>query len=72
MSGFTAEPIERYARHMCGLGEPLTGVLLLYDALGMRCTRVKATRDPGCPLCGPSPEIASLIDYEEFCGVTTT
>ncbi len=52
-----------------GLGEPLVGRLLLYDALDMRFSQVRVTRDPRCPLCGPSPEITSLIDYEEFCGV---
>jgi len=53
-----------------GLGEPLVGKLLLYDALDMRFTRVRLARDGGCPLCGTSPEITSLIDYEEFCGVS--
>lgn len=54
-----------------GIGEPLIGALLLYDALDMRFTRVRVGRDEGCPLCGSSPEITELIDYERFCGVAT-
>jgi adenylyltransferase/sulfurtransferase len=53
-----------------GLGEPLVGRLLLYDALDMRFTQVRVAKDPACPLCGVSPEIRELIDYEEFCGVS--
>ena len=52
---------------VCGIGEPLVGALLLYDALETRFTRVRVGRDDSCPLCGSSPEITGLIDYEEFC-----
>jgi adenylyltransferase/sulfurtransferase len=52
---------------ICGIGEPLIGRLLLYDALELRFTTVRAGRDEKCPLCGSSPEITALIDYEEFC-----
>ena len=52
---------------ICGIGEPLVGALLLYDALDTRFTRVRVGRDVSCPLCGSSPEITELIDYEEFC-----
>lgn len=52
---------------VCGIGEPLVGTLLLYDALEARFTRVRVARDEMCPLCGSSPEIDELIDYEEFC-----
>jgi adenylyltransferase/sulfurtransferase len=51
----------------CGIGEPLVGRLLLYDALETRFTSVRVGRDEKCPLCGSSPEITGLIDYEEFC-----
>jgi len=51
------------------IGEPLVGSLLLYDALETRFTRVRVRRDDTCPLCGSSPEIRELVDYEEFCGV---
>ncbi len=56
---------------ICGIGIPLVGFLLLYDAMDVRFTRVRVTRDTSCPLCGSSPEIEALIDYEEFCGVTS-
>jgi molybdopterin/thiamine biosynthesis adenylyltransferase len=52
---------------VCGIGEPLVGRLLLYDALDLRFTSVRVGRDENCPLCGSSPEITALIDYEEFC-----
>ena len=51
-----------------GIGEPLIGRLLLYDALAMEIREVKIRRDPKCPLCGDNPTITELIDYEEFCG----
>ncbi|HYZ94109.1 MAG TPA: molybdopterin-synthase adenylyltransferase MoeB [Actinomycetota bacterium] len=57
---------------LAGIGEPLIGYLLLYDALETRFTRVRVRRDDSCPLCGSSPEIKELVDYEEFCGVTTS
>jgi adenylyltransferase/sulfurtransferase len=43
-----------------GIGEPLIGRLLTYDALGMRFREVRLRRDPGCPLCGTSPTIKDL------------
>jgi bacteriocin biosynthesis cyclodehydratase domain-containing protein len=45
---------------LLGIGEPLIGRLLTYDALGMRFREVKLRRDPGCPLCGTSPSIRDL------------
>jgi adenylyltransferase/sulfurtransferase len=51
-----------------GVGEPLTGRLLLYDALSMEVRIVKTRRDPKCPLCGDHPTIHELIDYDAFCG----
>ncbi len=52
-----------------GIGKPLVGRLLLYDALRMQFREVKLRRDPACPLCGDHPTIHTLIDYEQFCGV---
>jgi len=52
---------------VCGIGTSLVGFLLLYDALDVRFSRVRVTRDDSCPLCGSSPEITQLMDYEEFC-----
>ncbi len=51
-----------------GQGEPLVNRLLLYDALSLEFRTVRIRRDPACPLCGESPTITGLIDYEEFCG----
>jgi bacteriocin biosynthesis cyclodehydratase domain-containing protein len=45
---------------LLGIGEPLVGRLLTYDALGMRFREVKLRRDPHCPLCGTSPSIKDL------------
>src|SRR5437588_3515133 len=52
-----------------GLGEPLVGRLLLYDALGMRFRELKLRKNPDCPICGPHRTIHQLIDYNQFCGV---
>ena len=52
-----------------GIGESLASRLLLIDALNMEFRTVKLRRDPQCPLCGDSPTIQQLIDYEAFCGV---
>ncbi len=51
-----------------GIGEPLTGKLLLYDALEMSFMTVKLRKNPACKVCGEHPEITELIDYEDFCG----
>jgi len=45
---------------LLGIGEPLIGRLLTYDALGMRFREVKLRRDPRCPLCGERPTITDL------------
>lgn len=45
---------------LLGIGEPLIGRLITYDALGMRFREVKLRRDPDCPLCGTSPTIKDL------------
>ena len=50
-----------------GIGEPLVGRLLLFDALGTTFTEVALRRDPDCPVCGESPTITDYIDYVEFC-----
>jgi len=52
-----------------GIGQPLVGRLLLYDALAMRFRELKLRRNPDCPVCGDHPTIRELIDYQEFCGV---
>ena len=52
---------------LLGIGEPLKGRLLLYDALRTKFRTLKLTRDPNCPICGDSPTIKEYIDYEGFC-----
>ena len=52
-----------------GIGEPLVGRLLLYDALGMKFRELKLRRNVECPVCGDHPSITKLIDYYQFCGV---
>lgn len=54
---------------LLGLGEPLVGRLLFFDALGMDFRQVKFRRDPNCPVCGDHPTITDPIDYQAFCGV---
>ena len=50
---------------LVGMGEPLVGRLLTYDALGMRFREVKLRRDPKCPLCGDHPTIRDLSIHRE-------
>jgi molybdopterin/thiamine biosynthesis adenylyltransferase/rhodanese-related sulfurtransferase len=54
---------------LTGLGEPLRGRLLHYDALEMSWREFRLQRDPECPICGENPVIKELIDYEGFCGM---
>ena len=55
---------------LMGVGEPLIGRLMLYDALSMRFRELKLRRDPNCPVCGEHLTVTELIDYEMFCGIT--
>ena len=50
-------------------GEPLIGKLLLVDVMEMKIRELKLRKDPDCPICGASPTVTKLIDYEEFCGI---
>ena len=52
-----------------GIGEPLVGRLLLYDALAMRFRELKLRKNPECPVCGEHPTVTRLIDYQQFCGI---
>src|SRR5436190_5261773 len=51
-----------------GIGEPLVGRLLHFDALKVKFRELNLRRDPECPVCGENPTIFSPIDYEQFCG----
>jgi len=53
-----------------GIGEPLIGQLMIYDALEMSYRKIKVRKDPKCPLCSDKPTQTELLpDYEAFCGV---
>ena len=52
-----------------GIGEPMVGRLLLYDALAMRFRELKLRKNPECPVCGEHPTVTRLIDYQQFCGI---
>jgi len=52
-----------------GIGEPLIGRFMIYDALRMRFRELKLRKDADCPVCGTHPTVTALIDYEQFCGV---
>ncbi len=53
---------------LTGIGEPLVGRLMIYDALEMTYRTVKVRKDPECAVCGKNPTVTELIDYEAFCG----
>ena len=52
-----------------GVGEPLIGRLVLFDALKLQFRELKLEKDPDCPVCGTHPTVTELIDYEAFCGI---
>ena len=54
---------------LLGIGEPLIGRFLIFDALRMKFRELKLRKDPDCPVCGVNPTVRELIDYEQFCGV---
>ncbi len=54
---------------LTGIGEPLIGRLMLYDALAMHFRELKLRRNPACPVCGEDPTVRELIDYVQFCGI---
>jgi sulfur-carrier protein adenylyltransferase/sulfurtransferase len=53
---------------LAGIGDPLVGKLMIYDALEMEYRKLKVRKDPNCALCGDHPTVTDLIDYEAFCG----
>jgi len=54
-----------------GIGEPLVGSLMVYDALEMSYRKISVRKDPECPICGKNPTITGLVDYEAFCGTVS-
>jgi sulfur-carrier protein adenylyltransferase/sulfurtransferase len=53
---------------LTGIGDPLVGKLMIYDALEMEYRKLKVRKDPNCALCGDNPTVTELIDYDTFCG----
>ena len=53
---------------LTGIGEPLLGKLMIYDALEMEYRKLGVRKDPNCAICGDNPTVTELIDYEDFCG----
>jgi adenylyltransferase/sulfurtransferase len=56
---------------LTGVGEPLAGSLMIYDALEMEYRKLKVRKDPDCALCGENPTVTELIDYDAFCGAVS-
>jgi adenylyltransferase/sulfurtransferase len=56
---------------LTGIGEPIVGRLMIYDALEMNYRSLNIKKDPDCPICGENPTITELIDYEAFCGAVS-
>jgi adenylyltransferase/sulfurtransferase len=56
---------------LTGIGEPLVGELMVYDALDMEYRKIKVRKDPECAICGKNPTVTELIDYEAFCGTVS-
>ena len=56
---------------LTGIGEPLVGSLIVYDALEMSYRKIKVRKDPNCAICSPNPTVTELIDYDYFCGAVS-
>jgi len=56
---------------LTGIGEPLVGSLIVYDALEMTYRKIKIRKDPNCAICGENPTVTELIDYDAFCGAVS-
>jgi len=54
---------------ICGIGKPLIGRLVHFDALNMAFREFKVRKDPKCPICSENPTVTELIDYDQFCGI---
>ncbi|UUZ58170.1 adenylyltransferase/sulfurtransferase MoeZ [Nocardioides sp. B-3] len=54
-----------------GIGDPIAGKLMIYDALEMEYRKLKVRKDPNCALCGEHATVTELIDYDAFCGAVS-
>ena len=57
---------------LTGIGDPLVGSLIVYDALEMTYRKIKMRKDPNCAVCGENPTVTEFIDYEAFCGAVSS
>ncbi|PKH38921.1 adenylyltransferase and sulfurtransferase [Nocardioides alpinus] len=56
---------------LTGIGDPIAGKLMIYDALEMEYRKLKVRKDPSCALCGENATVTGLIDYDAFCGAVS-
>jgi adenylyltransferase/sulfurtransferase len=56
---------------LTGIGDPLVGSLMVYDALDMTYRKIRIRKDPNCAVCGENPTVTELIDYDYFCGAVS-
>ncbi|WP_107706179.1 adenylyltransferase/sulfurtransferase MoeZ [Nocardioides allogilvus] len=56
---------------LTGIGDPIAGKLMIYDALEMEYRKLKVRKDPNCVLCGENATVSELIDYDAFCGAVS-
>src|SRR5438067_2665543 len=56
---------------LTGVGDPLVGRLMIYDALEMSYRTIRVRKDPDCAVCGENPTVTELIDYDDFCGTVS-
>ena len=56
---------------LTGIGEPILGSLVVYDALEMEYRKLAVRKDPNCAICGENPTVTELIDYDDFCGAVS-
>ncbi|MCW2832661.1 MAG: moeZ [Nocardioides sp.] len=56
---------------LTGIGDPIAGKLMIYDALEMEYRKLKVRKDPNCALCGEHATVTELIDYDAFCGAVS-
>jgi sulfur-carrier protein adenylyltransferase/sulfurtransferase len=56
---------------LTGIGDPLLGNLMVYDALEMEYRKLTVRKDPNCAICGENPTVTELIDYDDFCGAVS-
>jgi adenylyltransferase/sulfurtransferase len=70
-AGIGSIQVNEAIKLLTGVGDPLVGKLMIYDALEMEYRKLKVRKDPNCALCGDHPTVTGLIDYETFCGAVS-